>query len=77
MCWGALHRNFNWWRVDRQVESCEKLAAYEWLHLLPGHGRPGRVADAADRQRQIALLAEREASRGFQKLELDHSGVHP
>ena len=24
------------WRVDKQVESCTKLAAYDWVTLLPG-----------------------------------------
>ena len=24
------------WRVDKQVESCMKLADYDWLTLLPG-----------------------------------------
>jgi len=24
------------WRVDKQVESCNKLAAYDWLTVLPG-----------------------------------------
>ncbi|BDA50908.1 hypothetical protein COCOBI_17-1270 [Coccomyxa sp. Obi] len=70
----GISRRFNWWRVDRQVESCEKLASYDWIHLLPGHGRPGRVADPADREHQIKLLAERERARGL-SLELDHSGI--
>lgn len=70
-----MHRRFNWWRVDRQVESCVKLASYDWIHLLPGHGRPGRVADPADREHQIKLLAERERARGLGTLEFDHSGI--
>lgn len=59
------------------MESCEKLAACDWLHLLPGHGRPGSVTDAADRQHQIKLLADRERARGLGHLEFDHSGVMP
>ena len=70
-------RRFNWWQVGKQVESCEKLAAYDWLHVLPGHGRPGSVADAADRKHQIQLLVERETARGLGHLEFDHSGIMP
>ena len=69
-----MHRRFNWWRVDRQVDSCEKLTSYDWIHLLPGHGRPGKVADPADREHQIKLLAKRERARG-PHLDTDHSGM--
>ena len=33
------------WRVDKQVESCMKLAEYDWLTLLPGGscGKPTPV----------------------------------
>jgi glyoxylase-like metal-dependent hydrolase (beta-lactamase superfamily II) len=61
--------------VDEQVRSCQKLAAYDWLHVLPGHGRPGNVRDAADREQQIKLLVQREEARGLQHLDFDHSGV--
>ena len=27
------------WRVDEQVKSVQKLAQYDWIHILPGHGR--------------------------------------
>ena len=39
--------------------------------------RPGSVTDATQRERQIQLLVEREAERGLQTLELDHSGRWP
>lgn len=70
-------RRFNWWEVGKQVESCESLAAYDWLHVLPGHGRPGSVADAADRPHQIKLLVDRETARGLGHLEFDHIGRMP
>lgn len=61
--------------MDEQVRSCQKLTAYDWLHVLPGHGRPGSVADAAERQHQIDLIVQREEARGLGHLELDHSGI--
>ncbi|EIE27165.1 Metallo-hydrolase/oxidoreductase [Coccomyxa subellipsoidea C-169] len=73
----GITRRFNWWQVGKQVESCEKLAAFDWVHVLPGHGRPGSVDDAADRKHQIQLLVERETARGLGHLEFDHSGIMP
>lgn len=73
----GITRNFNWWRVDEQVRSVEKLAQYDWLHVLPGHGRPGKVASAEDRAKQIQVLVQREEARGLGHLETDHSGRMP
>lgn len=69
----GISRNFNWWRVDEQVESCVKLAQYDWLTLLPGHGRPGAVKDAAQREEQLALIRDRESKRSLGHLPTDHS----
>ncbi|CAL5228056.1 g11121 [Coccomyxa viridis] len=69
----GISRNFNWWRVDKQVESCTKLADYDWLMLLPGHGRPGAVKDAAQRKEQLALISDRESKRSLGHLPTDHS----
>lgn len=32
---------------------------YDWLQILPGHGRPGRFADTEERLRAIHALARR------------------
>ena len=40
----------------------------------PGMGRPGQI-DQAKKHHHIQMLAQREASRGFQTLENDHKGV--
>ncbi|CAK0771378.1 hypothetical protein CVIRNUC_003855 [Coccomyxa viridis] len=69
----GISRSFNWWRVDKQVESCTKLAAYDWVTLLPGHGRPGKVKDAAERELQLELIRQRETERGLGELPSDHS----
>ena len=57
-----------------QVKSVEKLEPYDWVHVLPGHGRPGQI-DQAEKHHHIQMLAQREASRGFQTLDNDHKGV--
>ena len=41
-----------------QVENAYKIGTkYDWLHILPGHGRPGRFADTEARLRAINALA--------------------
>ena len=39
-----VYTEFNWWSVPEQLRSVEKLLAYDWLHVLPGHGAPARLA---------------------------------
>lgn len=53
-------RRYNWHSVDRQVESVAKIKDLPFLHLLPGHGRPGRFADDEERAQYFsdALRAE-------------------
>ena len=43
-----------------QVESVEKLLQYDWLHVLPGHGRPAHFATIAERSQQVELLLKAE-----------------
>lgn len=56
-----VYTEFNWWSVPEQLRSVEKLLAYDWLHVLPGHGAPARLADAAEREQQVAALLARHA----------------
>ena len=45
-------------RRHAQVENAYKIGTqYDWLHLLPGHGRPGHFADTEARLRAINALA--------------------
>jgi hypothetical protein len=48
--------------VPEQVKSVQKLLDYDWLHVLPGHGAPARLADAADRLRRVAELVARQGA---------------
>ena len=41
--------------------------------LSAGHGRPGEVKDAAEREHQLQLIKERESKRGLGELPMDHS----
>ena len=47
--------------------------ASQFGFAFAGHGRPGKVKDAAERKQQLQLIKERESKRGFGKLPLDHS----
>ena len=35
----TIFRAYNWYNVSLQLESVAKLCEYEFLHVLPGHGR--------------------------------------
>ena len=43
------------------------------LCLSTGHGRPGKVKDAAERELQLELIRQRETERGLGELPSDHS----
>ncbi|KAK9838315.1 hypothetical protein WJX81_004110 [Elliptochloris bilobata] len=54
----SVFDKFNWYKVPLQVENAYKIGTkYDWLHLLPGHGRPGHFADEEQRLRAINALA--------------------
>lgn len=54
----TIFRAYNWHSVELQLASVAALRRLDFLHVLPGHGRRARFADAADRERQLeALLA--------------------
>ena len=35
----TIFRAYNWYNVDLQLESVAKLLDYDFMHILPGHGR--------------------------------------
>ncbi|KAI8468047.1 MAG: Metallo-hydrolase/oxidoreductase [Monoraphidium minutum] len=51
----------NWYSVPEQLESVKALLDYDWLHVLPGHGMPARVPDAAARLAAVSDLLARHA----------------
>ena len=56
----SLCRGYNWYSVEEQVKSVEKLLQHDWLHVLPGHGRPAHFASVEERTQQVQLLLEAE-----------------
>lgn len=45
-----------------QVENVRKLLDYDWVHLLPGHGRPMRLKDAAHRLQLVTSLLQKHGA---------------
>jgi glyoxylase-like metal-dependent hydrolase (beta-lactamase superfamily II) len=46
-----------WWRWDAQAASMERLAAFRFEAVLPGHGRPWRAPTADVARREVLALA--------------------
>ena len=59
----ARAQDYNWYSVPEQIESVRKLMGEcDFLHVLPGHGRPGHMRDAAHRLQLLhGLLQEQGA----------------
>ncbi|WIA16117.1 hypothetical protein OEZ85_012836 [Tetradesmus obliquus] len=55
-----VFKDFNWYSVPRQLESVRDLLQYDWLHVLPGHGRPVHLRDALHRLQAVNALLQRE-----------------
>lgn len=45
--------------MPMQLDSVAKLLQYDWLHVLPGHGRPAHLKDAAHRLQAVSDLLNR------------------
>jgi hypothetical protein len=61
LLWGRC-RDYNWYSVPKQVDSVRILLNYDFLYVLPGHGRPRRMRDAAHRLQLINDLLEHEGA---------------
>jgi glyoxylase-like metal-dependent hydrolase (beta-lactamase superfamily II) len=46
-----------WWSWERQAASMERLAAFRFDVVLPGHGRPWRGGSAEEARREVLALA--------------------
>lgn len=53
-------RQVNWYSVPKQVESVALLRNYDFLFLLPAHGRRLRLRDAEERSRAFQDFLQRE-----------------
>ena len=58
------NRAYNWHSVPQQLSSVEALLAYDWLHVLPGHGRAAHFSSLEERDTNLQrlLLEERDSS---------------
>jgi glyoxylase-like metal-dependent hydrolase (beta-lactamase superfamily II) len=54
----SIFPRYNRCGIEKQVESVQKLLQFDFLHVLPGHGRRFHVADAAERLRVLSQVAE-------------------
>ncbi|GIL48345.1 hypothetical protein Vafri_4623 [Volvox africanus] len=52
-----IYTNFNWYSVPEQLRSVTKLLQYDWLHVLPAHGRRAHFPDATARNSSALRLA--------------------
>jgi hypothetical protein len=57
-------QDYNFYSVGEQLESVRKLllGRYDFLHVLPGHGRPGHMRDAAHRLELLQGLLREEGA---------------
>lgn len=55
----SMFDRFNRGGVQQQLESVQKLLEYDFMHVLPGHGRRFSVKDAGERLKVVNdLVAE-------------------
>lgn len=54
-----VFKDFNWFSVPEQLNSVRKLLDYDWLHVLPGHGRPVHLTDSLHRLQAVTALLQR------------------
>lgn len=48
--------DYCWFSVPMMLDSVAKLLEYDWLTVLPGHGRRCHLRDAAHRLRAVSTL---------------------
>ena len=56
----TIFRAYNWYNVDLQLESVFKLLEYDFMHILPGHGRRISFPDIATTKAAIKHLLDEE-----------------
>lgn len=54
-----LPAGYNKFSLSEQVKSVQKLLAYDWAHVIPGHGRRWAARDALHRLQAVSNLAQR------------------
>lgn len=59
----SASRSVCWWSWDEQVGSLERLRAFEFRHVLPGHGHPFHAGSPGEMRRALDELLRRVAAR--------------
>jgi hypothetical protein len=54
----SIFERYNRFGVQKQLQSVQKLMNYDFLHVLPGHGRRFSVKDAAERLQMASTLVD-------------------
>jgi glyoxylase-like metal-dependent hydrolase (beta-lactamase superfamily II) len=54
----SIFPRYNRGGVGEQLASVEKLLEYDFLHVLPGHGRRFSMKDATERLKMVATVKE-------------------
>ncbi len=62
----ALCRHFNQHSLEQQIDSLRALKPLDFLHVLPGHGRPMSFKDQATKDAYIDLTAAAETQEGLE-----------
>ena len=55
-----LCRRVNWYSVEEQLHSVDKILKEDFVRILPGHGRPGDFSNIEDQKQQISALLRAE-----------------
>jgi glyoxylase-like metal-dependent hydrolase (beta-lactamase superfamily II)/ferredoxin len=58
----GMSRSVCWYSWDEQVRSLEKLLAYRFRWILPGHGRRARAESAEEMRQRVGALLRRVSS---------------
>ncbi|MEW5318489.1 MAG: hypothetical protein WDW38_009707 [Sanguina aurantia] len=54
-----VYKDFNWWSFPEQLKSVEKLLKWDFLRVLPGHGRMALLKDSSQRMQAVSNLLQR------------------
>jgi glyoxylase-like metal-dependent hydrolase (beta-lactamase superfamily II)/ferredoxin len=49
----SASKSVNWYSWDAQIRSLEKLLSFDFVHVLPGHGRGHRASSSAAMRREL------------------------
>ncbi|KAG2424761.1 hypothetical protein HYH02_015143 [Chlamydomonas schloesseri] len=69
-----VFEDFCWHDFRRQLRSVAALLAYDWLHVLPAHGRRAHLKDAASRLAAVGRLLQKHGAEAEAAEEVARQG---